>query len=70
MNDNHEQTLNNPIPHQYEGCFLFSLAGVWRHWESTDGNVIESCSIVTTEANAVLKQLRDRMSVIVRPDDY
>lgn len=49
---------------------VFSLAGLWEHWESTDGKVIESCSIVVTEANAVLEPIHDRMPVIIEPKDY
>lgn len=49
---------------------VFSLAGLWEHWESQDGKVIESCSIVVTEANTVLKPIHDRMPVIIAPDNY
>lgn len=49
---------------------LFSLAGLWEHWESPEGKVVESCSIVVTDANAVLKPIHDRMPVIVDPDNY
>jgi putative SOS response-associated peptidase YedK len=32
--------------------------------------VIESCTILTTEANALLKDIHDRMPVILQPADY
>jgi len=32
--------------------------------------VNESCSIVVTDANAVLKPIHDRMPVIIAPEDY
>ena len=59
MNDQ-EKGLNN----------LFSLAGLWEHWESKEGKVIESCTIVVTDANAVLRPIHDRMPVIIDPKDY
>jgi putative SOS response-associated peptidase YedK len=31
-----------------------SLAGLWEHWEGSDGQVIESCSILTTSANELM----------------
>ena len=34
------------------------------------GEVIESCTIVTTEANRTLAELHDRMPVILAPGDY
>jgi putative SOS response-associated peptidase YedK len=49
---------------------LFAFAGLWDRWKGPAGKVIESCTILTTEANALLKDIHDRMPVIVRPDDY
>lgn len=48
---------------------LFAFAGLWEHWER-DGQVIESCTIITTDANATMKSLHDRMPVILDPPDY
>jgi putative SOS response-associated peptidase YedK len=48
----------------------FGFAGLWGRWESGDGAIIESCTILTTEANDVLKPVHDRMPVIIHPEDY
>jgi putative SOS response-associated peptidase YedK len=48
----------------------FGFAGLWDKWESEDGEVIESCTILTTEANEVLRPVHDRMPVILYPEDY
>ncbi|MFH1115571.1 MAG: SOS response-associated peptidase, partial [Pseudomonadota bacterium] len=48
----------------------FAMAGLWEHWEDVKGNVIESCTILTTGANDALRELHDRMPVILRPRDY
>lgn len=53
-----------------ENATLFSLAGLWEHWESKEGRVIESCSIIVTDANEVLKPIHDRMPVIIDKKDY
>ena len=42
----------------------FAFAGLWEHWER-DGEVIESCTIITTDANELMKPLHDRMPVIL-----
>ena len=49
---------------------LFSFAGLWDRWESPDKGVIETCTILTTAANAVLAPLHDRMPVILPPGEY
>ena len=47
----------------------FAFAGVWEHW-SGEEPAIDSCSIITTAANDVLRPLHDRMPVILSPKDY
>lgn len=48
----------------------FGFAGLWEHWEDGAGDVIESCTILTTEANDVLRPVHDRMPVILNRKDY
>jgi putative SOS response-associated peptidase YedK len=47
----------------------FAFAGIWDHWQGESGEVIESCAIITTEANRVLRDLHDRMPVILGAAD-
>ena len=47
-----------------------ALAGIWEHWKSPDGSVLETFSILTTAVNKVLSPLHDRMPVILHPDNY
>lgn len=49
---------------------LFAFAGLWDRWTDPADKMIESCTILTTEANALLKTIHDRMPVILKPDDY
>ena len=47
----------------------FAFAGLWDRWQR--GHlVIESCTIVTTAANELLRPLHERMPVILDPADY
>lgn len=48
----------------------FGLAGLWEVWHSADGSVIESCTILTTEANELMAPIHNRMPVIIEPADY
>ena len=49
---------------------LFALAGIWDRWTSTEGQIVESCAILTTTANELLKDVHDRMPVILHPNHY
>lgn len=48
----------------------FGFAGLWEKWEGEGGRVVNSCTILTTEANEVLQPVHDRMPVILHPEDY
>ena len=48
----------------------FAMAGLWERWQNQNGDVIESCAVITTEANALVADIHDRMPVILAPDDY
>ena len=47
----------------------FAFAGIWEHWERGD-NVLDSCSVIVTTANAMMLPIYDRMPVILAPEDY
>jgi putative SOS response-associated peptidase YedK len=53
---------------------LFAFAGLWEQWKDpqagADSAPIETCTILTTEANELLKPLHDRMPVILDRHDY
>ena len=47
----------------------FWLGGIWSKWSSQDGAELESCCILTTEPNDLIKPIHHRMPVIV-PDGF
>ena len=49
---------------------LFAFAGIWDHWQSSDGSDIYSCAILTMSANAVMKKIHHRMPVMLTADAY
>lgn len=49
---------------------VFGLAGLYERWLSPEGEPLDTCTILTTEANPVLKPLHDRMPVIVPAQAY
>jgi putative SOS response-associated peptidase YedK len=49
---------------------LFAFAGLWDRWKSPENKEVLSCTILTTEANPLLKDIHDRMPFIIAKDDY
>jgi putative SOS response-associated peptidase YedK len=47
----------------------FAMAGLWDRWQSPDGSEILSCTIITTEANVLVKPIHERMPVILPSSD-
>ena len=46
------------------------FAGLWETWKGADGEVVESCTILTTASNRLVEPLHDHMPVILHPDEY
>lgn len=47
-----------------------ALAGLWERWQSPEGDELESCSIIVTDANDLMRPIHDRMPVILDPTDW
>lgn len=49
---------------------LFAFAGLWDRWKSPQGQIIESCTILTTAPNELMRDVHDRMPAILARDAY
>ncbi len=50
---------------------VFAFGGLWSSWkDKTSGEIVESCTIITTEPNILLAEIHNRMPVIIQPDHY
>jgi putative SOS response-associated peptidase YedK len=48
----------------------FAIAGVWERWRTPQGVELETVALITTNANAKLQPLHDRMPLILGRDDW
>lgn len=49
---------------------LLAFAGIWDRWQSPDGKVLASCSIITTEASSVTAEIHHRMPAILNESAF
>lgn len=50
---------------------VFGFAGLWEKWtDHASGEVVRSCTIITTEPNALCAPIHNRMPVILEPQNY
>jgi len=63
-----EQGSKTPMYITLKDGSPFAFAGLWDLWHSTDGRDIRTCTIVTTQPNALVTSIHDRMPVILSSD--
>ena len=63
-----EKRKQSYFVHPVDGGY-FAFAGLWDHWEGVDGKVVESCTIITTDANNIMGKIHNRMPVILQKND-
>lgn len=49
---------------------LTAFAGIYSVWKSSSGRDVYSCAMLTTEANALVQPVDDRMPVLLHPKFY
>ena len=61
-----------PFVYEVDGGEPFAMAGLWERWPGPVGAEapVESCTIITTEANTLCAEIHDRMPVILDAADY
>jgi putative SOS response-associated peptidase YedK len=61
-----------PIYYEVDGGQPFAFAGLWECWPGPLGQnaPVESCTIITTDANELAREVHDRMPAILDAKDY
>ena len=66
----HKNKTKQPYFIKLKDSNILAFAGLWEHWAGRDGEVIDSCTIITTGANETVGNIHDRMPVIIEPELY
>ena len=63
---------SNKTPYyiKFKGKKIFALAGLWDSWMGDSREEIKSCTIITCEPNNFLKDIHNRMPVVLEEKDY
>jgi putative SOS response-associated peptidase YedK len=64
------QRLKLPYHIRLRSAEPFAFAGLWDRWRAADGSDVLTCAILTTEPNDLMRQIHNRMPVILPPDVY
>lgn len=57
--------VKTPYFIRLKGGRPFAFAGLWDRWQAPDGGELLSCAIVTTQANALMRPIHERMPVLL-----
>lgn len=49
---------------------VFAFAGLWDRWRDPKNNIVETCTILTTQPNSLVSDVHDRMPAILKTEDY
>jgi len=68
-----ENGLKQPYYIHPAGAELFAFAGLWEQWQDPHLSPhlsLQTCAIITTDANEKMASVHERMPVIVAPAEY
>ncbi|WP_138494718.1 SOS response-associated peptidase [Paenibacillus pinistramenti] len=61
-----EEDGKQPYRFQLRDKSIYGYAGLYDVWKSPEGEWMHSCTIITTQPNGLVKQVHDRMPVILK----
>lgn len=48
----------------------FGLAGIWERWTAPDGRNVESCAVLTSQPNELMRPVHHRMPIMLAPESF
>jgi putative SOS response-associated peptidase YedK len=65
----HKGKEKQPYRFRLKSKDIFAFAGLFDHWKSPEGDLVQSCTIITTKPNSLTEKVHDRMPVILSEED-
>lgn len=67
-----KRSSSGKIPHYITipDSSLMHFAGLYESWKEADGSLVDSFTIITTRANATIRELHDRMPAMLLPEEF
>lgn len=65
-----EGKVKHPYHIHFKDRRPFAFAGLWSLWSGPNGEELESCTIMTTAANKTMREVHERMPVILARESY
>jgi len=65
-----EAVTKQPVHVGMKDGSLFAMGGLAERWRGPNGELLDTCTIVTTSSNTRLMPVHDRMPLIIGRDDY
>lgn len=65
-----ENGVKTPFLFRLRDALPFAMAGLWETWQGQNGDEIQSCVILVTDANQLVRGIHDRMPVVLPSASY
>ena len=65
-----DKKTKHPFAFSLKSGEPYALAGLWDRWQPKEGAALETFTILTTDPNALMEPVHNRMPVILEPRDY
>lgn len=66
-----QKTAEGKIPYRIrlKNTEIFTIAGLYEHWKGPKGEIVHSFTLITREADPVIRHLHDRQPLMLMPEE-
>jgi putative SOS response-associated peptidase YedK len=64
-----QEPTKQPYYFKYQNNELLAVAALWDRWQSEEGEIVDSCCLLTADANKLMIPIHHRMPVLLNKDE-